>query len=445
MRKGRFLLLGLLILGFFLSSIFAMAGEDFPDEEVFLEDQLFSEDMFVNEENIVNDDAANELNKQGIGISGELSSLIDYNNSDLQNSWLQLGETDDEFYTSYLATNILVDARFRNRIKGFLNYELMYEYNDRDNDGDFDSNIKELFLDVPYNDRIYVKAGKQVLRWGRSYFWNPTDLINIKKKDISDPGKSRDGIEGIKVHVPYGVKQNIYLFFDTDDVKEVEDIAVSGKYELLVGNTEMSFSAWLKSDMEAVYGFDISGRANDIDLRAELSLSRGDNNLLMDYDTFEFYKEDDRWIQRISAGFTKYFDHADISDRISISGEVYYNSNGYDENIYRRIEGIEDAAARQGIKMRYLGDVYQPNMNSKYYIAFFTQVNEFLDSDIALNLNGIINLIDHSKTLSAGIDYQANSDWTYNLNIRKSIGDKYTEAVLFGQDLNISLGSNYNF
>ncbi|MFW6287937.1 MAG: hypothetical protein ACOC2J_04215, partial [bacterium] len=360
-------------------------------------------------------------------------------------SWIQAGEADNDFYSSNLTANILVDARFKNRIKAFLNSELVYEYNDRDDEGDAEYNTRELFVDIPYNDRVYIKVGKQVLRWGRSYFWNPTDLINIEKKDISDLDKSREGIEGIKVHIPYGVERNIYIFLDLDDVESAEDIALSGKYEMLIANTEISFSTWMKRDMKPVYGFDISGRINDVDLRGEISLSQGDNNYLMDYDTFEFYREDDRWIPRISAGFTKYFDHGDISDRISITGELYYNSNGYDENIFQKIEEITDPALRQGVKYSYLRDVYEPNMNSKYYLAFFSQVNEFLNPDIVLNVNGIMNLVDQSKTLSAGLNYQPQRDWTFNLNLTKFIGDRYTEAVIFGSDYNISFASSYSF
>ena len=36
-------------------------------------------------------------------------------------------------------------------------------------------------LSIPTEDKIYFRTGKQVLKWGRSYFWNPTDLINVEK------------------------------------------------------------------------------------------------------------------------------------------------------------------------------------------------------------------------------------------------------------------------
>lgn len=165
----------------------------------------------------------------------------------------------------------------------------------------------------------------------------------------------------------------------------------------------------------------------------------------MYYDTLKVDKEDDKWISRISAGFTKFFDYGDISDRISVSGELYYNSNGYDKNIYKKIDSITNLQEKQTKKTEYLSRVYQANMNSKYYAAVFTNINEFIDQDLSLNINGIINLIDYSKTISAGVSYQARTDLSFDFNLMKFLGDKNTEATLFGTDYIISMGSNYRF
>ncbi len=428
-----------------MTSMLVFAEGDFSGDDLFSEDALFSDDMFVEEKEVVSENAAEELDDQGLGFSGNVSALVSHNNYNLEDSWINMGETDNDYFTSRLAANLLFDARFKNRIKGFLDLELHYDYNDRDSDSEADYLIKELTVDIPYRNKIYIKAGKQVLKWGRSYFWNPTDLINIERKDISDMDKSREGTDGVKIHLPYGVEKNIYLFLDIRDINSAEDIAVSGKYEFLTGNTEMSFSAWIKKDMENVYGYDISSRLNDIDLRGEISLSKGDNYDTMNYDTFEVDKEDDKWISRISAGFTKYFDYGDISDRISVSGELYYNSIGYDKNIYQRIDNITDTDMKHSVKKKYIESVYQANMNSKYYAAVFTSINEFIDQDVSLSINGIINLIDDSKTISASVSYQALTNLTFDFNVMKFIGDKNTEATLFGNDYTISIGSNYRF
>jgi len=433
-----------------MSSILVFAESDFPAGDIFSEEDLFSGDMFVEEIDVVSENAAEELDEQSLGISGNIRTVVSHINYNLEDIWFKMSELDEnnianESLSAQLAANILFDARFKNRIKGFLDLELYYDYNDNSSESETDYFIKELTVDIPYRNKIYIKAGKQVLKWGRSYFWNPTDLINIERKDISDMDKNREGAEGVKVHLPYGVEKNIYLFLDTRDINSAKDIAVSGKYEFLTGNTEMSFSAWTKKDFKPVYGYDISSRISDIDLRGEISLSKGDNYNIMYYDTLKVDKKDDKWISRISAGFTKFFDYGDISDRISVSGELYYNSNGYDKNIYKKIDSITNLQEKQTKKMEYLSKVYQANMNSKYYAAVFTNINEFIDQDVSLNINGIINLIDYSKTISAGVNYQALTDLSFDLNIMKFIGDKNTEATLFGNDYIISMGSNYRF
>ncbi|MFP4662634.1 MAG: hypothetical protein ACLFPF_10610 [Halanaerobiales bacterium] len=442
---------GLIVfLGLFLVFSNIVFAEDIDMEDPFSEENLFSEDMFISQDDVISDDVGEELNKTGLGISGELQTVVSYNKVDLEKSWLlNLDQTDSDYYTGDLVLDLLFDARFKNRIRALLNLDLYYNYNDYDENSNTDYFVKEVFVDIPYQEKIYIRAGKQTLKWGKSYFWNPTDLVNVERKDISDINKSREGTEGIKIHIPYGAERNLYFFINTNGIDSVDrisqDIALSAKYAFLYGNSEMSFSLWTKKDFQSVYGFDISTGLNDIDIRGEVSLSKGDNNFIMDYDTFEVYQEKDKIVSRASAGFSTFFDHGDISDRISLSGEFYYNSNGYGENIYKKIDEISDPLTRQTVKYTYLGEVYQANRNSKYYAAFFTQYKEFLDPDLTLNFNGLVNLMDFSKTLSLGMNYQPRSNLFFDLNYTKFLGDKNTEAVFLGNDYSLSFATNYRF
>ena len=46
--------------------------------------------------------------------------------------------------------------------------------------------IKEVFVDFNLANTVYFRAGKQVLKWGTGYFWNPTDLINIEHRSFTN-------------------------------------------------------------------------------------------------------------------------------------------------------------------------------------------------------------------------------------------------------------------
>ena len=71
-------------------------------------------------------------------------------------------------------------------------------------------------------------------------------------------------------------------------------------------------------------------------------------------------------------------------------------------------------------------------MTSKYYLAFFTSVNKFIRSELTLNLNGMMNLVDNSAILSTGLSYSpALTDLTIDLTITGRLGEQYSEATFW--------------
>ncbi len=429
-------------------------------EEPLNEDDLFSgEETVVDSQEVINNGADEELKQKRIGFSGEISSNSTYTS-------YSTGYTpDDEKVDNQITADFYLDIRLTGGVKSFLSVEANYypegkeEYTTITLNEDTpplgekgdeiklsskkytDLEFKEFFVDTNWHNKVYFRTGKQVLKWGRSYYWNPTDLINIERKDFFDMDKSREGAYGVKVHIPSGAKRNGYFFIKMDDsgddqTETLEDISLTGKYEFLVGNTEMSFSAWAKENNKPVFGYDISSRVFGLDIRGELSVSNADLYYKMDYDTLELEKENGEAIPRASLGFTKYFDHGEINDRISITGEFYYNGNGYEKNIFEKIK-----TASEDQQILFLDKVYQPYMNSKYYFAVFTSVNKFLDPDLTLNINAITNLIDHSGTVTCGISYNPYlTDFYVNLDLNGFFGDDNAEAKLNGEKASASLG-----
>lgn len=300
--------------------------------------------------------------------------------------------------------------------------------------------INEFFVDTNWDNKVYFRTGKQILKWGRSYFWNPTDLINVERKDFLDLDKIREGSYGTKVHVPFGAEKNLYVFLGMNEVEELEQISTAVKYEFLVANTEMSVSAWNKKEQEPVCGFDISSRIADVDVRGEISLAAGANNSDLDYNSLDLVTKNDT-VTQVSVGFTKYFDYGDFKDRITLTGETYYNSNGYDKNIFQR---LETAGTREN-KINFLTDVYQPYTNSKYYLAFFSTIDRFITADTSLNVDSIINLVDDSSVVNAGINYDPLTDIVIGLDLTTRLGDNNTEATFSGDKLSISLTTEISF
>jgi hypothetical protein len=428
----------------------------FAEEDLFSEEALFSDDDFlVEEEAVVSTEVGAELNTNRVEVTGQAASTMTYSLCSPADGWSGLFKREEHGLDNLMSADFFVDIRLRNGIKSFLSLGLDYNpaglevdppqaggdpgIEPQPNKDELSTNyrLKEFFIDANWANRVYFRTGKQVLKWGRSYFWNPTDLINVEKKDFFDLEKPREGTYGTKIHLPFGAAKNIYVFVGMEGVKAVRDLSFAGKYEFLVGGTEMAFSAWTKKDHEPVYGFDFSSRLFDLDLRGELSLSTGRR---LDPENLGCWLEEEEWIPKLSVGFTKYFDHGEIKDRISITGEFYYNHAGYDENIFAKHK------APTRMQLIHFTEIYAPYMTSKYYLAFFTAVNKFIRSELTLNLNGMMNLVDHSAILSTGLSYSpALTDFTIDLTLTGRLGDQYSEARFMGDQLSVALGAQILF
>lgn len=401
------------------------------------EDQLFSEtESIVEESEYVKETVDDELKEKRIGLSGEIKSDMNKWEYDRKYDWLGTGDKSKDS-ENRIITDFLIDIRLDDGVKSFIDLELSYN---PDKDDEFDIDIKELFIDNNWQNKIYFRNGKQVLKWGRNYFWNPTDLVNIDKKYFFDLDKRREGVYGTKVHIPSGATRNIYFFIGKDDEDGTDEQSFAGKYEFLIGKTEMAFSAWYKKNYEPVFGFDFSSRIGSVDVRGEVSLSDGDNFYKMNEKTFALEKDTD-WVPRVSLGFTKYFDHGDIKERFSVTGEVYYNGNGYTENIFKIIdEHAPDA------KTTFIEQVYQPFSNSKYYAGVFTTFKKFFISDLNLSVNVIVNLVDDSVAISSGFNYRPLlKDYEIELKLNSNIGKENSEATYSGNLYHIYFGTTYWF
>jgi hypothetical protein len=179
----------------------------------------------------------------------------------------------------------------------------------------------------------------------------------------------------------------------------------------------------------------------DVDLRGEISLSDLDYTIY-DYDSMA-EKTLNEVIPKACLGFTKTFDNGNINDRISITGEFYYNQAGYDKNIIRRAAEIGNSEALSSLMSAFSGNYFG---NSKYYMAIFSSISKVFSSDTALNLNAIMNLVDNSSKLITGISYAPSlNNITIDFNIGYNFGDRYSETMLIGEQYDVSLVTTLRF
>jgi len=410
-------------------------------QEVINEDELFSTPELIFETGKIVDNTFLEEEKKGLGISGEATSVLEYTDGSTENKDQEVnnGEKNTTLST-YIVGNLFFDARLKKGIKCFADTEI--QYNSSTQDEDF--SLREFFLDFNVKNSVYFRTGKQVLQWGRCFLWNPSDLINVEKKTFQEKIGFREGAYGMKMHIPFGTRFNIYCFLDTGDVRTSDEIGAAGKFEFIVGGTEMAFSAWNKKGYRPVYAYDFSTRIFGIDTVGEAAFSYGDNyeKLKIENGALTSYREENEWIPRVSINFGKSFDFKDVNDRISINVEFYYNEGGYPDNvlcdptIYPFIKPliISDPSANpamitSGTKKDFLlyNNFYEPYNLSKYYVALFTTIRKFILSDMNLILNMIENLNDESFMLTTGVHYTNINDFSVGLSLYSFFGKKNGE------------------
>ena len=426
------------------------------DDDVFSEDSFSEDDIFSDVESVVDieettdDSILDVLTEESTTFSGEITANFGYVLT--RDYFDDKTDLEDNPYSTSMEGDFLLDVRLQQGIKAFANLGATYtpqaassETEDLEmgppanNDDPLQTSLREFFVDGNYERKIYVRFGKQNLKWGRGYLWNPTDLISQDRKDFGDMDARREGVYGLKTHIPFGTTWNIYGFINASGADKVDEFAFAGKVEVLLPqNIEMSVSAWKKKDYKAVFGLDFATHKFNADWRGELSLSKGDTNSRVEKHNGHYVDvtNDNDWTPRVALGFTRMFDHRDVNNRFSLTGEFYYNHAGYEEDML----GSDD------IRDRFLEDGYfEPNNYGKYYAALFASYSKFIISDMTLNVNAIGNLSDSSFMVSSGLTYGVINNLSLSCDVNSYIGSKNKEYTLMGDALGVELSASLAF
>ncbi len=427
----------------------------FADEEPINEEELFSNpDTVVDSKKYEKNNLDEDRNKKRMALSGEVLSVNQYTPTRGYADSLNDGEND---FRPYIIGTLFTDLRLPSDVKGFGSFEVLHEA--REDQTDF--SMKELFVDFNIGRAVYFRTGKQVLQWGRCYLWNPTDLLNIDKQTFITRIGSREGTYGVKVHVPFGTKVNMYGFADTFKADDVSEIAGAYKLEFLAGNTEMAFSVWGKDGYNPVYGYDFSTRILDIDIVGEASLSHGSNLRKIEENggVLTAERDNETWVPKASIDFGHAFDFNNQPDKIQINLEFFYNGDGYRNNIFRdektyvfdkpvTVEVDKNKLTLPaGTKTMYLlgNNLYDANYFSPYYAALFTTINKFFTSDFSLKMNLISNILQESFIAGIGLSYANINDFKAGIEVYSFIGSKGTEYTLAGNAAQVVLTAGIVF
>lgn len=266
--------------------------------------------------------------------------------------------------------------------------------------------VKEAFVDFPLFNLLYLRFGKQYLSWGTTYFWNPTDLLNRERKTLATLNTTREGIWGVKLHLPYKTLVNWYTFVDMTDTQLLEDAALASRLETVFGNTEIGLCGWWKKHFISVYGADLSTRLWGWDIKAEGSLSYGDNRPRLKEEMIPYgpltitnystEKITNKWVYRIALNLSRSWEVWDVKDRLSTMVEVFYNSEGKNDSLFENPTKTQVAL---------LSGAYVPNEYGKWYGLFSLGFRKLFVSEVSSQIYILWNIEDSSAVLSSTLFY----------------------------------------
>jgi hypothetical protein len=175
----------------------------------------------------------------------------------------------------------------------------------------------------------------------------------------------------------------------------------------------------------------------NLNLTAEASLSWGDNQNKLDANGVSTYSLRDQFVPKIDVGLSRTFDAFDVQDRVMVNVEFFYNSAGYDQNMFQVLNPIGLAT--------FFGGYYQPGYYGKYYAALFVTVNKFIVSDMTLTLSGLANLSDTSGIALVGLSYAPVNNFELSLQLGSYLGPDNSEYTISPNTSTGALGNNMFF
>lgn len=427
-----------------------IAGLEDMDMDNFDEDALFSSSNAVIDMEEIEDDSVLD-DEESTGFEGSISSSLSFG---VDRDLFYDGPAEGESFMDYhelgasISGNFTFDARllkgFKTVLKFGVNYNPFRSYKQSNALSSLIS-ISEFFADININRKVYFKLGKQRLSWGRTSYFSPVDLINIEKVDFNDMDAVLSGTYGIKMHIPFGTKFNIYSFIKFGNEPSIEDLAYALKLEaLLFDKIEAAISAWGKQHNHPVFGLEFSGRIPGVNIQYAGETAffyKGNKTLVRYYESptnYESYSRDS-FFPRMALSMSKSLDGRDDPGRYGLSAAVMFNGDGYEgeDNFLNSEEEIEF--------MTVSNSFYSADYHSRVYGTASFSMRDFIAEDLRMSLSTLVNFSDLSGRVSLGLSYSQISRFAFGATVSTAFGDRYDEYTFRSDGVSTRLRASYSF
>ena len=405
-------------------------------------------------------DVQQEIEKERVGLSGILQATGSYNVT--RNFVNGSAGVSDNTLGGVMSGDFLIDVRLKKSFRAFVDLSLGYLTNGAPVSHAFTLTepygplavipgtllkvsedqttllgVKEMFIDFNIANTVYFRAGKQVLKWGTGYFWNPTDLINIEHKSFISQDALLEGVFGLRSDVVFSPKIHLYTFLNLNGVQDISNAAFAARTEFLIGSFEFGLSGWLKPGKIPVFGTDFTAPLFwSLNLTGEASLSWGDIQDKLDTSGSR-YSVRNQLVPKIDIGLSRSFDAFDVQDRINVVAEFFYNSDGYDQNMFQALSPAH--------LVIFLKDYYQSGYYGQYYGALFITINSFFLTNMTLTLDMLANLSDLSAIPMVILSYAPVNNFTLSFQLGAYVGADNREYTISNNMFFATLGAKVAF
>jgi hypothetical protein len=250
--------------------------------------------------------------------------------------------------------------------------------------------IWELFTDVDLGRWAFVRAGKQMVKWGVGYFFQPADIISLSAVDFYDPTAEREGPVAIKMNVPVSVHNlDFYVIAPAGETLDsITKVGLAGRAQLVLGGFELGAGAAYQKTKDWQFIGTVSGSIGSFAVFGEGLLRRkSPGRHIVSAD--EVLTDRDTWFFGGTAGLT----YVNSDAYLTATGQYYFNGEGYSD--------VRDVADDVPLLLA-TGQIGIPDIlgnTGMHYGGANVSWSIKKDSKVSLSLLWIGNLSDGSGTI----------------------------------------------
>lgn len=270
----------------------------------------------------------------------------------------------------------------------------------------------EFFGDLVWKDKLFIRMGKQIMRWGPGYFWSPTDVLNASSVVSWSPEDSREGNLGLKIQIPFGSDSAFTLYGIYPAVTKPEEIGVSPKLDLGLGPVLLGIGGFYQQGkaprlMAALkittpIGLDIFseaalGKGSD---RRQIRLVSSPASVVAPGVSLESYQDDEKASFRGSLGLSFSKEWQNVFALRTIV-QYYAQSDGYPRLLTFSRGGTTSSYSLPFV----LGQAEKVSPKSvffgygRHYLGALLNFSKIGGKDISLGMTALLNLSDPSALL----------------------------------------------